>query len=107
MDVPSREYGAADDEVILFIEVDDSFSIVCEVTYSMLSHDSFSVLVDAPNPCIEVSKKEHDVVSWNVVDCRLQGGVEIIHVLFICVFNGGVGHDNGEFDVTSIQPYAE
>ena len=45
-----REEGAVDDEVILLTEVNDSFSIVCEVTYSMLSHDSFSVLVVASYP---------------------------------------------------------
>ena len=43
MDVPVHEDGAADDEVIHFTEVNDYFSIVCEVTYSMLSHDSFSL----------------------------------------------------------------
>ena len=75
-----------------------TFSIVCEVTYSMLSHDSFSVV--ASYPCIIVS--ELDVVSWNTVNCHLQQVVEIILVLFICVFNVGVGHDNGEFDVPCI-----
>ena len=39
MDVLVHEEGAADDEVILFTDVNDSFSIVCDVTYSMLSHD--------------------------------------------------------------------
>ena len=39
MDVPVREEGAADDEVILFTDVIDSFSIVCGFTYSMLSND--------------------------------------------------------------------
>ena len=62
-----REEGAADDEVILFTEVNYSFSIVCEVTYSMFFNASRSVLVDASYPCINVSKQEHDVVTWNVV----------------------------------------
>ena len=72
MDVPVREKCAADDEVILFTEVNDSFSIVCEVTYSMLSCDSFSLLVVAPYPYINVSKQEEDVVLWNTVNCHLQ-----------------------------------
>ena len=72
MDVSVHEDGAADDEVILFTEVNDSFSIACEVTYSMLSHDTFPVLIVASYPCIEVSKQEQDVVSWNAVDCHLQ-----------------------------------
>ena len=69
MDVPVRDEGAADEEVILFTEVNDSFSIVCDVTYSMLSH--VSVLVVASYPCNYVSKQEHDVVSWNVVNNHL------------------------------------
>ena len=63
MDVPVRYEGAADDEVVLFTEVNDSFSIVCEVTYSMLFHESFSVLVVAAYPCITVSKQEQAVMS--------------------------------------------
>ena len=58
MDVPLREEGAADDEVIPLTEVNDSFSVVCVVTYSMLSHDTFSVLVVAPQPCTKVSMQE-------------------------------------------------
>ena len=51
MDVPVHEDDHdADDEVILFTDVNDSFSIVCEATFSKLSHDSFSVLVVAPHP---------------------------------------------------------
>ena len=57
-----REEGAADEELILFTEVNDSFSILCEFTYSMLSNDSLSVLVVASSPCSKVSKKEQDVV---------------------------------------------
>ena len=72
MDVPVSKEGAADDEVILFTEVYDSFPIVCEVTYSMLSHDSFSVLVVVSYPSIQVSRQEHDVMSWNVVNRHLQ-----------------------------------
>ena len=67
-----REVGVADDEVILFTEVNDSFSIVCEVTYSMLFHGSYSVIVAAPHACNKVSKQEQDVVSRNVVNCHLQ-----------------------------------
>ena len=66
------EECAADDEVIIFTEVIDSFSIVCEVTNSMLSHDSFFVLVVASYPCTKVSKQEQDVMSWNIVNCHLQ-----------------------------------
>ena len=66
------EEGAADDEVILFTEVNDSFSIVCDVAYSMQSHYSFSFLVDASNPCIKVYKQEQDVMLWNIVNCHLQ-----------------------------------
>ena len=62
MDVPVREDGASDDKVILFTEVNDCFSIVCEVTYFMLSHNSFRVLVAVSNSCIKVSKQEQDVV---------------------------------------------
>ena len=103
MDVSVHVGVAADDEVILFTEVNDSFSIVSEVTCSMLSHDSFSVLVVASYPCIKVSKQEHDVMLWNVVNCHLHGVVEIILVLFIFVFNGvSIGHDNGVFDVPCI-----
>ena len=40
MDVPIHEDGAADDEVIIFTEVNYYFSIVYEITYSMLFHDS-------------------------------------------------------------------
>ena len=72
MDVTVREEGAAIDEVILFTEVNDSFSIDCEFTYSMLSHHSFSVLAVAYFPCIKVSKQESDVMPWNIVNCRLQ-----------------------------------
>ena len=60
MDSPVREEGAAVDEVILFTEVNDSFSIVCEVTYSMPFHDSFSVLVVESYSCTKVSKQEQD-----------------------------------------------
>ena len=62
------EEGAADDEVILFTEVNDSFSIVSEVTYST----TLSVLVVASHPCTKVSKQEQDVMLWNVVNCHLQ-----------------------------------
>ena len=48
MDVPEREEGSADDELILFTEVNDSFSIVCEVTHSMLSHDFSQFLLLHP-----------------------------------------------------------
>ena len=85
------------------IEVNVSFSIVCDVTHSMHSHDSFSVLVVASYPCTKISKQEKYVVSWNVVNCHLLYVVKIILVLFICVLNGGVGYDNGEFDVPCIQ----
>ena len=105
MDVPVREEGAADDEVILFPEVNDSYSIVCDVTYSMLSHDSFFVLVVVSYRCMNVSKQEQDIMSWNIANCHLQRVVENILVLFICVFSGGVDHDNGEFDVPCVQPY--
>ena len=54
-----HEEGDADDEVILLTEINNSFSIVCEVIYSMLSHGSFSVLVAASYPCIKVSKQEY------------------------------------------------
>ena len=67
-----REEGAADDEVILFTEVNDCFYIACDVTYSMLSHDSFSVVVVASYPCTKVSRQEQDVMPWNVVNCHLQ-----------------------------------
>ena len=63
MDVCVHEEGTADNEVIIFIEFNDSFSVVCEVTYSMLSHDFFSVLVVASFHCIKVSKQEQVVVS--------------------------------------------
>ena len=56
VDVTVSEEGAVDDEVLLFTEVNDSFSIVCEVTYSMPSHDSFSIIVVASYPCTTVSK---------------------------------------------------
>ena len=72
MDVPVRDAGAADDRVVLHTEVNDSFSTVCEVTYSMLFHDSFSVFVVACYPCIDISKQELDVVPWNVVNYFLQ-----------------------------------
>ena len=62
----------ADDEVIIFTDVNDSFSIVCEATYSKISHDSFSVLDVASYTCIKVSKQEQDIVSWNVINCHLQ-----------------------------------
>ena len=71
MDVPVHEEDAADVEVILLTEVNDSFSTVSEITYSKLFHDSFSVLV-ASYPCVMVSKQEQDAVSWNVVNCHLQ-----------------------------------
>ena len=58
MDVPVHEEGTADDEVIMFTDVNDSFSIVCDVTYSMLSHYSVSVIVVASYPCIKVSRQE-------------------------------------------------
>ena len=58
MDVPVCEEGAVDDGVIIFTEVNISFSIVCEVTYSMHSQDSFSVLVVESYPCIKVSKQD-------------------------------------------------
>ena len=45
MDVPVRLEGAADDEVIVSTEVNDSFYIFCEVTYSMLSHDTLLFLL--------------------------------------------------------------
>ena len=61
-----HEEGAADDEVILFTEINDSFCIVCEVTYSMFFHDSFSVLV-ASYPCIMVFKQEQDIVLCNKI----------------------------------------
>ena len=67
MDVPVREDGAVDDEAILFTEVNDSFSIVCEVTYSMLSHDSFSALVVVSSPFTKVSKQEQVVMSSTVI----------------------------------------
>ena len=72
MDVSVHEEGAADDEVILFTEANDSVSTDCEVTYSMLSRDYFSVLVVASYPCIKVSMQEQDIMSWNVVNCHLQ-----------------------------------
>ena len=72
MDVLVREEGAADVDVFLFKEVNVSFSIVCGVTYSKLSNDSFSVLVVAPYPCIKVSKQQLDDVSWIVVNCHQQ-----------------------------------
>ena len=72
MDVPVHEDGAAGDKVILFTEVIYYFSIVCKVTYSMISHDYFSVLVVTSHPCIKVSKQEQDVMLWNVVNCYLQ-----------------------------------
>ena len=106
VDVPVREEGAVDDAALLFTEVNDSFSIVCEVTYSMPSHDSFSVIVVASYTCTMVSKQEQDVVSWNAINCHLQGLVYIILVLFNRVLNGGVGHDNGVLDVPCIQSYA-
>ena len=49
MDAPACEEGVADDEVILITEVDYSFSIVREVTYSMIYHESLSVLVFLTN----------------------------------------------------------
>ena len=72
MDVPVREEGATNDEVILFTEVNDSlhFSIACEVTYYMLPHDS--VFIVESYPCINVSKEEQHIVSWNVVNCHQQ-----------------------------------
>ena len=51
-----REDGAADDEVLFFSVVNDSFSIVCEVTYSLPSHESSSILVVASYLCTKVSK---------------------------------------------------
>ena len=57
-DVPvCEEHATADDEVILFTDVNHSFFIVCEVTYSMLSLESCSVLVVALCPCIKVFKQ--------------------------------------------------
>ena len=110
MDLHVREECAADDGVIPFTDINDSLSIVCEVTYSMILHDSFSVLVVASYPCIKVFKQEQDVVS----SCR--------HVVIrrqipsaMCIrnhpcplhlrFHWGVGHVNGEFDVSIIQIY--
>ena len=72
MDVPVREEGAADDEVIIFTQVNETFSILFEVNYSMLFHDSFSVLFVSSYAYIKVSKQEEDVVLWNVVNCHLQ-----------------------------------
>ena len=72
MDVPMREEDVPVDEIILFTEVNDSLSIVSEVTYSMLSHGSFYVLDVTSFPCTKASKQEHDVVSWYVVNCLLQ-----------------------------------
>ena len=69
---PVPEEGAANDEVILFTDVNYSFSIVYEVTYSMPSHDSFSLLVVVSYPCTKVSKQDQDVMSWNVANCHLQ-----------------------------------
>ena len=57
MDVPVREECAADDEVILFTEVNGSISIDCEVTYSMPSHDYFPVLVVASYPSLRSPSK--------------------------------------------------
>ena len=70
MDVPVSEESAADVDVILLTVVNDCFSIVSEVTYSMLSHDSFSVLVLALYPFIKVSKQEQDIMLSNVVNCE-------------------------------------
>ena len=61
-----------------------------------------TTLVDSSYPKTKVTKQEQDVMPWNVVNCHLQWVVEIILVLFIYVFNGGVGHDSGEFDVPCI-----
>ena len=41
MNVPVHEEGCAGDEIIIFTEHNETFSIVCEVTNSMLSHDFF------------------------------------------------------------------
>ena len=67
------------DEVILFTEVNDSFSALDVASY----------------PCIKVSRQKQNVVSCDVVNCHLHYFVEVTLVLFICVFSGGVGHDNG------------
>ena len=70
MDVPVCNEAVTDDEVILFTELNDSFCIVCEVTYSILSHDSFSVLVIVFCPCVKVSMQ--DVMLWNIINCHQQ-----------------------------------
>ena len=64
--VSVREDGAADEDVILFTEVNDSISTICDVIYSMPSHDSFSVLLAASSHCFQVSMQELDVVIWNI-----------------------------------------
>ena len=52
-----REEGAADDEVALFSDVNDSFSIVCEVTCSILSHDSLFLLLLHPTLALRSSSQ--------------------------------------------------
>ena len=90
VNVPVRDEGATD-EVILFTEVNESFSVLDVASY----------------PCIKVSRQKQNVVSCDVVNCHLQWVVQVILILFICIFSWGVGHDNGEFDAPCIQPYVE
>ena len=90
-----REDRAADDEVILFTEVNDSFSIGCDVTYSMLSHDSLFLLL---HPTLAFRSPSKRKMSFHGTSST------VIYIIFICIFIGGVGHGNGEFDMPCIQP---
>ena len=79
------------------------------------------LFVRSPTPCFPLSISlflllDPTLVLWSSSKSRMSccgtsstvtcsQVVEIIHVRFICIFYGGVGHKNGVFDIPCIKPY--